>query len=768
MPFTHPCRRLVLKVERKHAFAQYHTSEREACVLRLLQPFPWAPRLLCAGPGALITTHVGERISSTTLPADWRLQAEAILRDLRSVGVDHNDLYKRYAFGKETPLSVRRGVASARADLMVRNGHLAVIDFNWATVFGNYSCAAGMPATVPPLFTPQRDADMLLLLERLHAHAKANPNAQAQVAHTAPHRKPPPPPPLPPVPFATPTLEEGRSGNDTLELHLLVLWDVTHPFSRTAYARVLGATDLVLVSAKVLPPFNSTSERLRFMNAFYEADRHGKNVNDLRGTRPFCVLYITSLASQRGPCGAAAAKRGQKLCSPVNRLKASLRAESRGRAVRRMGYFFVHGTDMVAESRANLATLGEDYDAALRAHGHRSRWANVSHALSALATAGVAYVVARDLPHDAPVCGGGDGGGGGGGGGGKRTLPGGRCAAAARAWSAGRYEVDIFVSDYGGAVRAMGGVPAEVPWKTAGMGGTRVAHEVLVLQGVRKSVRRVRFDVRSVDDGYLDARWLRVVLARREWHAVAGVYVMGPLDSFYTLLYHNVLHQNFRGHRADLQHMVGKAKRHPRLGRAYRRHARHERAAAARRWPGGARSAVGVPTVAPIRGHHAERPVGAASRAGREQLHGHEPCTCGVVGRRTAAAPPPGTSAPHAQRSSTISPAAAPNASTTLDDAGTHGAGGGVGGRRCADGVHVPARCAHAQRGAAPRLRQRDDGAGGASAGEHTRHVAALCRRCACVGWHRRLWVHPAADDHRPDCARRVHGLLRDRGGGGV
>ena len=135
-------------------------------------------------------------ISSATLPSDWRLQASAILRDLRSVGVEHNDLFKRYAFGKETKLSVRSGVASAPADLMVRfdegRARLAVIDFNWATVNGNYSCAAGLPATVPPLFTPQRDADMLLLLERLHAHAKANPDAHVQVAHTAStHRKPP-------------------------------------------------------------------------------------------------------------------------------------------------------------------------------------------------------------------------------------------------------------------------------------------------------------------------------------------------------------------------------------------------------------------------------------------------------------------------------------------------------------------------------------------------------------------------------------------------
>ena len=63
-----------------------------------LEPLDIAPRLLCEGQGALLTTYVGEQASFHNLPADYREQLETMLRGMRELGgVRHNDLYKGIA-----------------------------------------------------------------------------------------------------------------------------------------------------------------------------------------------------------------------------------------------------------------------------------------------------------------------------------------------------------------------------------------------------------------------------------------------------------------------------------------------------------------------------------------------------------------------------------------------------------------------------------------------------------------------------------------------
>jgi len=347
-------------------------------------------------------------------------------------------------------------------------GRLSAIDFNWASVNGNYSCGTGVPEALPPLFVAQNDSDVMLMLERMAA------------VNSATHREkvlqlsPPPPSPAPPSPPASAS-----------ELHLIVLWDPDHPFSREAYSRARLAQDFRLLEVRMHPSFNASTERVRFMNAFYEANRHGRNVNDARGTKPFALLYATSLASARGPCEAAARARGVVNCSPTNRFKAQLRLDSRALR-RRHGFFFVHGTDSPEEARANFAVLGEDYDVLTR---RAPTWANVSQLLAALTQAGVAYVVARDVAADSSKCA-------------IREARG--CRLAMAAWQRGRYgDLDLLVDRYSDAVRAMGAIPALPPWEMSGMGGERVAHEVRLASG------SLQVDLRSPGDGYLDESWVR-------------------------------------------------------------------------------------------------------------------------------------------------------------------------------------------------------------------------------------------------------------------
>lgn len=86
---------LVLKVLSKDSFIPMQVVAREACVLRRLQWTAWAPRLLCSDDSrSLITTHAGERLVSHNVPTDAASQARAILLDMHSAGVAHNDVRK--------------------------------------------------------------------------------------------------------------------------------------------------------------------------------------------------------------------------------------------------------------------------------------------------------------------------------------------------------------------------------------------------------------------------------------------------------------------------------------------------------------------------------------------------------------------------------------------------------------------------------------------------------------------------------------------------
>jgi predicted Ser/Thr protein kinase len=50
-------RTVVLK-KSKGLYAEFKAFSRETCVLHLLQPFAWAPKLLCANEDFLLMTHV--------------------------------------------------------------------------------------------------------------------------------------------------------------------------------------------------------------------------------------------------------------------------------------------------------------------------------------------------------------------------------------------------------------------------------------------------------------------------------------------------------------------------------------------------------------------------------------------------------------------------------------------------------------------------------------------------------------------------------------
>merc|ERR1712216_517718 len=84
-------------LKRVTRFSQYDPVAREACILQRLQVFSWTPRLLCAGRDFILMTHVGTNACRDEFlsNASYVKQLDKIFRDLRTVGIKHNDLQKK-------------------------------------------------------------------------------------------------------------------------------------------------------------------------------------------------------------------------------------------------------------------------------------------------------------------------------------------------------------------------------------------------------------------------------------------------------------------------------------------------------------------------------------------------------------------------------------------------------------------------------------------------------------------------------------------------
>ena len=109
-------------------FSEHTPREREVCALHALQRFRWAPRLLCAGRDYILTSYTGKPACRDITPNDYLIQVDAILSDMRSVRMRHNDLRK-----------------VGQTDFTLLDGRVYLTDFGWATMDGNL-----MMECIPP------------------------------------------------------------------------------------------------------------------------------------------------------------------------------------------------------------------------------------------------------------------------------------------------------------------------------------------------------------------------------------------------------------------------------------------------------------------------------------------------------------------------------------------------------------------------------------------------------------------------------------------
>ena len=105
-------------------YENYHVVQNEVHWLSELSGFEHTPELISYEDNCLTMTYAGERLGLENLPTDWESQMDIILQKLIEINCSHNDI-------KPT-------------DLLVLNGKLMLIDFQWAT-----ECGSELPSNWP-------------------------------------------------------------------------------------------------------------------------------------------------------------------------------------------------------------------------------------------------------------------------------------------------------------------------------------------------------------------------------------------------------------------------------------------------------------------------------------------------------------------------------------------------------------------------------------------------------------------------------------------
>jgi hypothetical protein len=457
---------LVLKGE-FHQPSPYGCAQREICVYRYLasRGFTRIPRLLCASEefGIILMAHAGPPASSANLPADYRSQAEELVNGMHDLGVKHQDICK----GNGTMRQVRMkepevGFTYGRnMELAVNHGTLVVYDFSWATVNGSYACSPGNPSRVHHLLRPRADRDIMIYLDRLAARNASEDRSKA-----------------------TTTL----GSDDDKELHLIILWNPHHPAASSVYLEALAS--FTVVGVRVHPAYEDEPRRLKALNRFYQANRHGMNVDAgfpwqrRRGAVPFAILFVSLPKSRYGSCKGGASARGKKSCPATNAFKIAARA-NRG--------LVVHATDSIQETQDNLAALGIDYDAALSPR--RPQWRSWLALLESLNASGARYVVARNFECEGLE---------------EKPLP---CRLD---------DLDLLADDCLRVAYALEPAVGNTPPQSLNATTERSS----VKSRIDVTGKHAVVDARCPGSGYLDDLWIQESLDRREMHPAGGFYVM--------------------------------------------------------------------------------------------------------------------------------------------------------------------------------------------------------------------------------------------------
>lgn len=275
------------------------TISREVCVLKILKQFKWCPTLFSYGEDFIITSFAGYPLNLTNVPDDMFTQVAQIIRDMRSVGVAHNDIV--YPHKEHVSDVSKKRLLKGKVEFMVLDGKISLVDFGWATVRGQYNTCPGVQDRVPIHVKRLDDERIPYILREF--------------------------------------MENARDVTDDSEIHLLLDWG--RSFSVAELTESLPA-NLHVISFYERDAIKNETIRLSLLRDFY-----GVPVADNRFKSDHFVYVLNDTQPQYS--WRQTTKGYRIVNSNVFDLKKRLRLRSRGQ---------IHATDNIQEAKSNLATLG--------------------------------------------------------------------------------------------------------------------------------------------------------------------------------------------------------------------------------------------------------------------------------------------------------------------------------------------------------------------------------------------------------------------------
>ena len=314
----------------------YDVVDREVCILNHLSNFSWAPKLLWYNSSGLVTNYVDEPLSVYKIPLDYKEQLQKIVDDMKSVGINHGDIYKECH-----PRCDTKKKENEQFEFMVQEesgktfASLSLVDFGWATKDGSYQCKKNMAASPHSDYKPDNDDEIFPKLDETFRH----------------HLK--------------------------LEQHFMVDW--TRHYTEQHIRKKIKEISPNLSIRKMVehPAFTDNKERVRVFSKFY----HTK-VDDLRGKTPFNMYF---LYDHKPNYDFRPTSKGERIVNTAMLdLKRALRNEMGGG-------FKIHTTDNIQETRENMEALEMPHEY------HQRQFDTLRRIFDVLNFSGLEYVVLRNF-----------------------------------------------------------------------------------------------------------------------------------------------------------------------------------------------------------------------------------------------------------------------------------------------------------------------------------------------------------------------------------
>eukprot|EP00941_MAST-03F_sp_MAST-3F-sp1_P002906 g2906.t1 len=288
----------------KPEFDKYSLAARELCVLTLLKQFSWAPNVTNSTSLSITTAYAGEPLSPENIPEDYAEQFAQILEDMKSVGLQHNDIVY--------PCSISE---YKKNELLVLNGRISLVDYGWATINNEVPCNVSKHRFYlnNPNWKPCPDKIMVDILHNMYKRKTKFKSYRDKKRKVVSQRETP---------------------NIVSELHLLIDWTC---FFSDLEQKIMNPLQLLKkLRMKIM------KNKKIIMSNFYN-----KPVDDFRGNTDFNLYLIKDtnpVYDYR-----ETSKGNRKVNIHLFDLKKSLRKITGG--------YKIHATDNIQETKDNLKVL---------------------------------------------------------------------------------------------------------------------------------------------------------------------------------------------------------------------------------------------------------------------------------------------------------------------------------------------------------------------------------------------------------------------------